>query len=443
MRKTFAIFGLTCLALYIALLTVLTVSPIRLFGNGRWFEPQCDIRIWLVEASVVRKGTNPYDVWSGKVILNGYKPGVAATIPDETLYKADDEAVCVNPPWLYAAMLPLSFLPWRAAAALYFGIMMACLGLLVLIGFCLARRYGLDRCESVVASTASVLAIALPLLQDFGSANCALLVIVAAVMMAIMLERGRDIAAGFCWAIVMLKPQVGLIFAVPLLMKRRVKTCAVASATCVLATMVPAWLTQTSPITLILNTTSANQGLFWGSGTMPSFICALMPMNIANAIGVAIGALVCIWQTRKVLSTGINDWLLVITPAAICSMCWTYARCYSHVAAWFFFVWLCIALKRSGYDRRYVVLGIVALLPMTRIFSGVHCALVHLNSIVLPGMDWVAKHFETIDTLNSTVDLILAVSLMNLIIRDGLLEKFGKTTSFTVPCPRVPDASVF
>ena len=420
-ERNLAILSVVAFALYVAVLVVTTASPCRIFGGGGWFEPPCDIRIGIVEADLVYNGIDPYDIWSGKRIIKGYRPGLYSPGADYSNYSDSDEDVNVHPPWFYAAMLPFVFLPIRIATAIHFLLMAAGLITLVILGYRLSRKYGLDACESIVAATSSVLVLAIPVLQDFSSANWALLVIVAAAMMAVALERGHDVLAGVCWAVVMLKPQVGLIFAVPLLMRLRIRTFAVAVATCVAVSMLPAMLTHTSPVEMLLRTPGSNSGQFWGCGTMPSFICSLMPKNLAVVVGLVIGVLICIWLTRKVISS--TDELLIITPAAICSMCWTYARCYSHVAAWFFFIWLCIALKRSNYSRRYVILGIVALLSMTRLFSGLHCLRVHLNASCLQAMDWIVNYFEPIDTLNSTLDLVLFVCLLAFMFQDGLLKR--------------------
>ena len=419
--RKLAILSIVLFALYVAFLVVTTASPCRLFGDGGWFEPPCDIRIGIVEAHLVYNGIDPYDIWSGKRVIKGYRPGLYSSGADYSNYSDSDEDVNVHPPWFYAAMLPFVFLPIKIATAIHFLLMVASLITLVMLGYRLFRRFGLDKSEGIIAATSSVLVLAIPILQDFASANWALLVIAAAAMMAVALEQGHDVLAGFCWAIVMLKPQVGLIFAVPLLMRLRIRACAVAVATCVAVSMLPAMLTHTSPIKMLLSTPGSNSGQFWGCGTLPSFICSLMSQDLAVVVGLIIGLLVCIWLTRKVLAT--NDELLIITPAAICSMCWTYARCYSHVAGWFFFIWLCIALKRSNCARRYVVLSVVALFSITRLFSIFHCLYVHLNASFLQGMDWIATHFETIDTLNSTLDLILAALLINFMIRDKLLDR--------------------
>ena len=419
--RKFAILSVVAFALYVAFLVVATASPCRLFGSGGWFVPPCDIRIGIVEAKLVRNGIDPYEIWSGQRIMKGYRPGLYSSGADYSNYSDNDEDVNVHPPWFYAAMLPFVFLPIGIATAMHFLLMVASLVALVILGYRLSRQFGLDKSEGIVAATSSVLALAIPILSDFSSANWALLVIAAAAMMAVALERGHDVLAGLCWAIVMLKPQVGLIFAVPLLMRLRIRTFAVAVATCVAASMLPAALTRTSPVKMLLNAPGSNSGQFWGCGTMPSLICGLMPKDAAVVIGLIIGAAICIWLTRKVISS--TNELLIITPAAVCSMCWTYARCYSHVAAWFFFIWLCIALKRSNYAKRYVILGIVALFSMTRLFSGFHCLHVYLDVAFLRGMDWIANFFEPIDTFNSTLDLVLSACLLVFMSRDGLLKR--------------------
>ena len=91
--------------------------------------------------------------------------------------------------------------------------------------------------------------------------------------MGYFLNKGNDVIAGFCWAIAMIKPQLGLIFAIPLLMRRKWKTCFVAGIICLSLSIPPALMCNTSPLTMILQAPSANTFMFHGCGTWPYVLC--------------------------------------------------------------------------------------------------------------------------------------------------------------------------
>ena len=406
--KMFALVGaLFAVAAYCVLLLVFTASPIRFYGDGTWFPLPCDIGLVVAENECLLKGVDPYNVFTEKTMLPGYR----SQYPSNSVQVGDTKTelpVGVNPPWVYTAFMPLSFFSHRGASFVCFCIKLACLVVLLLCGIKMARRAGCSGEDSVLVSALSVLAISFPVFQDCLSMNWAMIAAVSAMLMAVCLNSGRDVLAGVCWAFVMLKPQIGLAFAIPLLMMGRFKTCAAAVATCIVASIPPSLMCGTSPFKMILAISGAYSSDFWGCGTMPKFLVDILPREFAIMAGLVIGAVVCslmTWMMRRE-----KDWLFILMPAAVCSVSWTYARCYSHVMAWFFFICLTVVIARNPRSKALWLLAVVSLLLPTRLWNMVHILPEAMPSVIpkfLPSEDW---HFH-IDTLNSTLDLALALGL--------------------------------
>ena len=398
---------------YCILLLVATASPLRFGGDGTWFSLPCDIGLVVAENECLLKGVDPHDVFSEKTEVPGYIAQYASA-GQQADGKKSAMRVGVNPPWVYTAFMPLTLFTHRGAAFACLCLKLACLLALLLGGLQVARRHGCSREDSVLVAILPTLAISFPVLQDCLSMNWALVAATSAMLMAAALNRGHDILAGVCWACVMLKPQMGLAFAIPLLVMGRFKACIAAAATCLIASIPPSLMGGSSPLKMIFAASGAYTNDFWGCGTMPKFLADLMPKETALSLGLAIGATVCAlmtWMLRKR-----KDWCFILMPAAACSASWTYARCYSHAMSWFFFICLAVVLARNPKSKTLWLVAAISLLLPTRLWNLVHMLPMAIPSIFpqfLPSEDW---HYF-IDSVNSTLDLSLAFWLC-LLCRD-------------------------
>ena len=55
MKKKSLAIACTLFALFITVVVVSTASPVRFFGDGRWFDPPCDISIAIAEIEVLKQ----------------------------------------------------------------------------------------------------------------------------------------------------------------------------------------------------------------------------------------------------------------------------------------------------------------------------------------------------------------------------------------------------
>ena len=386
MRKSLVVAAtVSLLALAVALVVTCIWSP-----TGHY-----DFSLRLSEVACVRQRVNPYDVWRGAVDLPPYYPNT---------HVGEPPSGCTNPvnayaPWAYVVMLPLSFLSEEGAWAAYCVLM----GLAFALLLWLPRRTVTE--DPFLQAVIPALIVAYPIWSNTAVGNFALIVLSASVAMAWALNRGHDALAGVSWAVVMLKPQIGLVFAIPLLMRRKWTVLFVAGGLCLLLSLAAAAICRTSVVDMLLQGPAANTSFFFGCGTWPRFLCGAIPSDGDILAGLAVGALVCTaltWRIRKE-----RDWFVFLMPAAITSCCWTYTQAYSHAMGWFVAFVLVRTLLRAPSSRPLWCLAALSGLSLSRAFLAAHglCAFVGWP---FPLSDYA---FRCVDSLNSTLSLVLAAIL--------------------------------
>lgn len=402
MKRIFSILLLGLLLSYGVFTTISAVSPLAFGSGGKWFRAPCDFSLRMTEIACLKTRTNPFDVWHGDIIKPPFRPNVNSTVsgPEFT------EDINAYAPWEYTYLLPLSFLPRSVAWGFYFCLMMGALGYLFAVGYEKGRtRFGTWEAALFVGA-GPLLLIAYPAWSNACIGNFSILVLAALVAMSRALDKGKEVRAGVLWALAMVKPQIAIIFAVPLLMRKRFLTCFVAGAICVVASFVPAVMCHISPLTLILQTPAANTFMFHGCGTWPYLFCGIFGHSLDICIALVIGLLLCVFLTRRLPPN--VPWLGYLTPAAICSMSWTYVSTYGHVMAWFFLVELIILFAANPKDRCWRVFLALALVICTRGYNAYYGFLNacknHFPDLIYS--DMLHWHF---DSLNSFLDLLVYV----------------------------------
>jgi len=149
----------------------------------------------------------------------------------------------------------------------------------------------------------------------------------------ILLQTG----AGFCWALLMIKPQIGLLAAIPLLLWRKWIAIASAAAFCTAGTVPPMLLSGESFWNLATGYTANGIAYYRGTLLMPVFFARLpfvggLPAGIQMGMSMALGALVCAvlsWRVRNCA-----DWTVRVAPWLAVAPAWAYG--YDHDT----FVWL-------------------------------------------------------------------------------------------------------
>lgn len=401
--------AILALFLYGVAVAVAVLSPLNPYGGGKSLARGCDFMMRVTEIDCLLRGVNPYDVWHGDIVLKPYVPNYGE--PRAAVEGKDGftEEINAYAPWEYIMMMPFALMPRTFSWILYFALMLASLGVLFAVGRAFAMRFaGAGRDAGAVVGAAAVFLAGLPIYQNFQSGNLAVPVLLAAALMAVCLNHGRDALAGVCWAFAMLKPQLGLVFAVPLLMKRKFLTCFVAAALCLVLTFASAFFCHASPLDLILQTPAANTFAFMGCGTFPYFLCQYLPGNYDIIAGLAVGAVLCFFMTLVLVRAGYRDWVVLAMPAAVVGAAWSYSQCYCFAMNWFFFVVLSASLMKCPRSKFLWVLAILSALLMTRLYNLGHT----LTAILAgPGFDPASPTHYNVDSLVTSAGLVLTVAL--------------------------------
>lgn len=396
-KKLFSI-GIAAALLVFGIIAILTsVTPIAFTSGGKWFTPPCDFSLRMAEVNCLRRGVDPYQVWKGNIVLPPFRPnyGAKTNNPECTV---DINAYV---PWVYTIMLPLSYLPVKIAWAVYFAMMIGAWFFIT----CIFRK---STSSAKLAGISGLLLISYPVWSNLCIGNLSVFVLLALILMGYFLNRGNDVIAGICWAIAMIKPQLGLIFAIPLLMRHKWKTCFVAGMICLTLSIPSALMCNTSPLTMILQAPSANTFMFHGCGTWPYALCGYIGDNGDVLAALVVGATICWVLTRQISFK--SDWIIFLMPAAVCGMSWTYASSYGHVLAWFFFYALSFELTHRPKDRCLWILLAVSLFSMTRLYLFYHgfTAAFPDSPVAIAIPDNAHWH---IDSINSCIDMILCILL--------------------------------
>lgn len=320
----------------------------------------CDFRMRWNEVQAVKQGVNPYDVWSLKTELAPYVPAERYDLRTDSRF----EPINAYTPWEYAFFSPLTLLPRNVAWRGYYGMMILSALLIGVYSFCRgAALFG--RVSDGLFCAASALFVSMSMWLDFQSGNYPLVLSGALLAMVVALNRGRDCLAGLCWSVVMIKPQVGLLFAIPLLLKGRWKTMLTAGGICLTASLPPAIMTHTSVLELVFQAPAASAYAFDGCGFVPKTVVGLLVGN-AKAVrllmigGLMVGFAVCLLWTFVLRRK--EDWIVLVAPAALCSVFWTYCQDYSFSITWpMLLLFAMEAVKSGSLSRAWPFLLAIAL----------------------------------------------------------------------------------
>lgn len=370
------------------LLTLGLVAVALVWTCAKPPDRHCDFSLRMNELTCVRQRVNPYSVWHGDIEL---KPFYANThkgpIPEGC-----SRQVNAYSPWTYAYMWPISLLPDGVDWFVYCALMALALAF---VGWAV-------RHEGVFPAVVPFLLIAYPLFANCSVGNFGVFVLSGAVLSAWALNRNLDWLAGIGWALAMVKPQLGLLFAVPFLVRGKFLACTVAGGVCLALTIVMSFVLKTPVVDLLLQGPAANTMFFHGCGMWPSFLCGALGVERDILMGMGVGAAVCLiltWQVRKD-----DDWFVVLMPAAICGCTWTYASNYCQVMGWFMAFVLVRELVERPNSKLLWTLFVLAVVSLSR-WPLALFGLCHFMGWQFPVSD---AAFWSFDTLNSTVVILLA-----------------------------------
>lgn len=329
------------------------------------------------EILCVRAGVNPFDIWNGTASLPGFCRFDAKPVTGAPVH--------TYPPWEYTLAMPLTFLSPSAAGHVVENLLVTFA--LLVAAWCFRRgRATTGSWQGGLFCAALALLTGLPLHEEFRSQNYYLLCTVATIGLAASLNRRRQVPAGLCWALMMIKPQYGLLFAIPILWRRQFLTAAVAAATCLALAVPPAVMTHTSLPAIILQAGRAGSEYFVRTALLPAALFQPLAARLGHAVpalaSAALGIGVCLWMTWCVRRRA--DWFEFLLPTVFCTTLWTYCLMYGHVP---YALLLCFAAERlwrarPGRERRLRALAVASMVNGLLLYFPLR----------LHSGDWIAAH---------------------------------------------------
>ena len=260
-------------------------------------------------------------------------------------------------PWTYAFLLPFAVLPKALAAAAYTLLELGCILFLFRFSYCHAKRTGLPE-KNAIAVSASLCLLVYPITSAFGTGNFGIPFAATIALMAVFLNNGNGACAGLCWAFLMCKPQIGILFAVPILLHRKWKTLEVAAVVCLSATFaVAAWLRE-SPVALLLEVVRDGDVGYYATDFLPRILfrsaTSCIPKTVILLFHGILGLLLCLFCSWRTRASAL--WTVRLAPATMFASVWTYSwphdKCiYAIIVAIAMTIWFRTDLNR--WRRRY------------------------------------------------------------------------------------------
>ena len=302
------------------------------------------------EAMCVRSGVDPYDVCFES------KPSDRFT----SVFAAESGKLPVNAytPWEYTWMLPLTHLSRETAHTLFQLLNLAALAGIAALAWQRARRHGLSSPARWLVVAGSCF-LGLSLYRVLQVSNYGLLMAFAAFAMAECLDSplslcdipphgggqdnkecyipphkgrrvrvGREVLAGLCWAVVLVKPQIGILLAIPLLLGHHIVALFAGAGFCALSTLPAAALCNANPVRMVWRvlhsgTHSIRAGEV-GTPLLPPELVALLsgiaPPAAWLALSAVVGLIIALalsWRMRRH-----PDAIARLTPALVVGLLW-------------------------------------------------------------------------------------------------------------------------
>lgn len=372
---------------------IVLLGCFALFTFASLFTPvatRCDFKYRLAEVDCVKRGVDPFLVWNETVELAPYFSN-NPNRRSKPIGSTQDVSVYV--PWEYTLVLPFSFIDpevlwwvYSAASFLALGVMLWCF-----------------RNRDLLPALGATLVVIYPIWSNFQVGNYGVLTLLAAILLSEALDRKLNFVAGIAWMFLMFKPQIGLVFAVPILMRRQYHVGSVAVSLCLILSLPAICLSGARVPEVFLEPAWATAFAFEGCGTWPKFMDLWFPSSVGIPAGLILGVVVCYVMTRCLPTD--SDSKTYLMPAAIVSSCWTYTQAYSHVMGWFVAFVLIRALVAEPKRRDIQILVVASLVILSRALLACHGFAVFFGC-AFPVDEYM---FRCLDSLNSTLALLMGV----------------------------------
>ncbi len=317
-----------------------------------------DFQLRYNETKCVLAGVDPFLIWTGARELQPYVPFSNGGPMVDGIH----DVVGAYPPWEYPLMMPFALLPKRVAQYAFFVLGILCS--VALVGWSIFAGWRLrgDVGDGFLCGAFAVIPTYY-VVYCLNYLNFGVMIALAMVCLAFCLDRGRNVLAGLCWSMMMVKPQIALLFAIPLLIGRRYLTIAVAAGICLALTLVSAFVCGRSPIAMILCVGQCQDMFpkFYLLGPeVADWLKAIAPA-FPLCVNVVIGLLACVVLSLRF--KGCEGWLMKLLPTMVLCWLWSVSRFYDQSVLVVGFAMVAMCLLRLGGNqwRAWAVLGALVL----------------------------------------------------------------------------------
>lgn len=314
----------------------------------------CDLRLRRNEILCAHQGIDSFRIWNRDVTLTGFTPIWRPDRPK--LEKKDgDRPVHAYPAWHTFFFYFYGWLPELMCIAL----MSLCYGVCVkfIVDEILTASKEITPFGGIAAGYVLAL-IAFPSTQCFFVLNYGIFLTAVFLLLRKFSNSGHQIWAGLCWALMMIKPQVGLLFFWPLLWHKKYKTIVTAIIVCVFASCATAFLVNENPINMILQIPEIGKpyGLYFIGEKV------LKPILGDSASMIWMSFFFCLSALLSYGTRGIRDLLVSSSPIVAFIPIWTYSQPHDHVIliGWYLATVVC-ALEMKWWKRYWQVLIFVTI----------------------------------------------------------------------------------
>jgi len=309
------------------------VFALILLAVGTWFildygscvlHLNVDLNMRFNEAQSVMAGKDPYLVWKGTIPPAPYTPFRFGLVHEWYAHRF----IHAYPPWSYVFMMPFALLKYKTAVRAYWIVEIAALMLVVSCSLLRLRstcgKWWLPcLCFALMCWSSADAITRCLVVGNYG------IIITASAFVALLLQdRDDDCLAGIAWSITMVKPQLGSLFFLLLLLERKWRTLSVACVILLSATLLSAFLCGRSPIEMVCSIGDYSRGMFEGTGiVIPLYfgkVAAICGERTVFALSAIVGGLLCVtyWLALRHVD---NLWIRFL-PAMVFATIWTTFR---------------------------------------------------------------------------------------------------------------------
>ena len=321
-----------------------------------------DFVLRLAEVDCLKSGINPFRVWNREIS----HPLYCSTLEHTCDCATGKLPINAYTPWAYTFIFPLSLIDsWGIRWGVFTCVRI--LSFLLMTLFFMSRAWRLRKqVIDVYFCGASLSLTAGAIFSDLMPSNFAVFLASFAVGLIVCLNSGYYRLAGFFWALMMVKPQIGLLFAIPLLLSKRYDTIAVSTLICLLAAIPPSLICGESMFSMIAQAPAARVHAFRGCVFMPLSLFSYLRDSMGCSSSVLLGVAALLGVIFNAIASWFlkdeKDWLVRFFPSVVFSLSWTYIQSYSHVFSMLsIFLIACICVRsQSWYIRMLCLLSIVS-----------------------------------------------------------------------------------